>query len=112
MQHRRALAISVLLTLVIAVTVLVVRDQFLTADEADATDITAATEATATELPLVNLVRTDQGEVVVPAGSLDQQRTGEERESYDEEGDEEHEDAEHESSDEDHDKDHDEEDHD
>jgi hypothetical protein len=75
MQHRRSLAVSLIVTLALAVAVLIARDQLVTTGEADT--VPAAVTATATEIPLVNLVRTADGkQVVVPAGSLDPQVSG------------------------------------
>jgi hypothetical protein len=74
MRNRRAYGISLLLTLLLAIAVLAARDQFLVSEGADANqgnDATAAAPATATELPLVNLVRTSQGETVaIPVNGL------------------------------------------
>jgi hypothetical protein len=94
MQHRRSLAVSLVVTLVLAVAVLIARDQLVTTSEAD-TAPTAVT-TTATEIPLVNLVQTADGrQVVVPAGTLDQQVGGDD----DHEHDDDHEDDDHEDHD-------------
>ncbi len=93
MQHRRSLAVSLIVTLALAVAVLIAREQLVTTGEADTAP--AAVTATATEIPLVNLVQTADGrQVVVPAGSLDQQ--GYEDEDHD---DDDHEDNDHEDDD-------------
>jgi hypothetical protein len=74
MTHRRPLALSLLVTIVLAIAVLIARDQLVTSGEADSAPAAVTTTATATEIPLVNLVRTADGQqVAVPAGSLDQQ---------------------------------------
>lgn len=73
MYHRRALSISILTTLVLAIAVLLARDQISTLGNADASQELSPTTvpATATELPLVNLVRTSDGQTVaIPADSL------------------------------------------
>lgn len=88
MHHQRALAISIVLTLLIAFTVLLARDQLVATDAAD--DAPVAGAVTATELPLVNLVQTGDGQTVaVPANSLGQ--TGYDDDDH-EEDDDEHED--------------------
>ncbi len=72
MQHRRALGISIILTLAIVFTVLVSREQFLTSSEADATNgnTAAVSTTTPTQMPLVNLVKTADGQTVaIPADS-------------------------------------------
>ncbi len=92
MQHRRSLTVSLVVTLVLAVAVLIARDRLVTTGEAD-TAPTAVT-TTATEMPLVNLVQTADGQqVVVPAGSLDQQGYGEDDDhEHDDDHDDDHED--------------------
>jgi hypothetical protein len=90
MRHRNALAAAVLVTLLIAVTVLIARDEIVSGDEPEAG---AAVVATATEIPLVNLVQTTDGrQVAVPAGSLDQR-------GYEDDDDDEHEEHEEEDDD-------------
>jgi hypothetical protein len=97
MTNRRPLAVSLIVTLALAIIVLVARDQLVTSGE-EGTTPPAATIA-ATEIPLVNLVQTADGQqVVVPAGSLDQQ-------GYEDEDD--HDDDDHDDDD-DHNEDHDE----
>lgn len=71
MTHRRPLAVSLIVTIALALAVLIARDE-LVIGEADTASPTATVAAT--EIPLVNLVQTADGrQVVVPAGSLDQQ---------------------------------------
>ena len=85
MTHRRPIAVSLIVTLALAAIVLVARDQLVTSGEED-TAPPAATVA-ATEIPLVNLVQTSDGQqVVVPAGSLDQQGYEDEDDHDDDEG--------------------------
>jgi hypothetical protein len=103
MTNRRPLAVSLIVTLALALIVLVARDQLVTSGE-EGTAPPAATVG-ATEIPLVNLVQTTDGQqVVVPAGSLDQQGYADEDEDEDEDD---HEDDDHDDHDDD---DHDEED--
>lgn len=98
MHHQRALAVSIVLTLLIAFTVLLARDQLVATDAADEAPVASA--VTATELPLVNLVQTGDGQTVaVPANSLAQ--TGYDDDDHEEEED----DDEHEDHDEDEDDD-------
>lgn len=83
MTHRRPLAVSLIVTIALAVAILIARDQIVTG-EADTASPTATVAAT--EIPLVNLVQTADGrQVVVPAGSLDQQ--GDEDDDHDDDGD-------------------------
>jgi flagellar basal body-associated protein FliL len=78
MIHRRPLTVSLIVTIALAFAVLIAREQIVTG-EADTAPPTATIAAT--EIPLVNLVQTADGrQVVVPAGSLEQQgHEGEER---------------------------------
>src|SRR5687768_8877572 len=97
MTNRRPLAISLIVTLALALIVLVARDQLVTSGE-EGTAPPAATVG-ATEIPLVNLVQTTDGQqVVVPAGSLDQQ-------GYEDEEEDDHDDDDHDDDHEDHDED-------
>lgn len=99
MTNRRPLAVSLIVTLAIVAIVLVARDELVTSGEEDTT--APAATVTATEIPLVNLVQTADGQqVVVPAGSLGQQ-------GYEDDDDN---DGDHEDDDHDDDDDHDEDD--
>lgn len=83
MTHRRPLTVSLIVTIALAFAVLIAREQIVTG-EADTAPPTATIAAT--EIPLVNLVQTADGrQVVVPAGSLDQQ--GDEDDDHDDDGD-------------------------
>jgi ABC-type Zn2+ transport system substrate-binding protein/surface adhesin len=85
MTHRRPLAISLIVTLALAAIVLVARDELVSSGEADIA--APATTVAATEIPLVNLVQTADGQqVAVPAGSLDQ-RAYEDDEEHDDDHD-------------------------
>jgi hypothetical protein len=100
MQHRNALTAALVVTLLIAVTVLFARDRIVTSGEADTG--AAAVSATATEMPLVNLVQTTDGrQVAVPAGSLDQQGYEDDDDEDHDEEDDDHEDEDHEEEDDD-----------
>jgi hypothetical protein len=100
MTNRRPLAVSLIVTLALAIIVLVARDQLVTSGE-EGTTPPAATVG-ATEIPLVNLVQTTDGQqVVVPAGSLDQQGYADEDEDEDDHDDEDHDDDDHDEEDDD-----------
>lgn len=85
MAHRRPLAVSLIVTLALAVIVLVARDQLVTGE---AETVPPAATTAATEIPLVNLVQTADGQqVVVPAGSLDQQEYEDDDDHHDDHDD-------------------------